>query len=71
MGLLVTSASIHKVSELRTRLVLETEKGNGYAVYRDTHNDTEIVYANWKRGHLEGKEKDEALRLMNIKTKKS
>jgi hypothetical protein len=69
LGLQITNATVHKVSEDRTRLVLETTIGNGYAIYRDTHNGNEIVYANWITGHLEGKDKAEALRMMKLKTK--
>ncbi len=51
--------TLTKVSETRQRLALNTIKGNGYAIYRDTNKDNEIYYANWKRGLLEGKELEE------------
>jgi leucyl aminopeptidase (aminopeptidase T) len=70
LGLQVIESHVQKVSENRMRLVLRTEK-NEYAVYRDTHNGIEKVYANWKSDFLEGKDKEEVLRLMGIPLKPS
>lgn len=70
LGLQIVEANVRKISELRTQLALKTDTNNHYAVYRDTHNGEEKVYCNWRREHLEGKERAEALRLMNAKMPK-
>ena len=64
LGLDVRHLAVVKISEHRTRVVLETAKGNGYAIYRDTHDGNTIVYANWKREHLEGEEKQLILNII-------
>lgn len=63
LGLQVTQTYKTKVSEHRTRIALTTSTGNHYAVYCDTHSGSPVVYANWRRNHLEGKEKEEALTM--------
>lgn len=67
LDLQIAKVYVNKVSEFRTRMILITTKGNEYAVYRDTHNNIEKVYANWKSDFLIGKEKEDALKLMKIK----
>jgi regulator of PEP synthase PpsR (kinase-PPPase family) len=67
LGLMITERHINQISENRTRMVLKTLKGDEYAVYRDTHNGVETVYANWRNGNLEGKEKEQALKAFNVK----
>jgi hypothetical protein len=63
LGLDATKISVYEVSDNLTRMVLETKKGNGYAVYH--YKDDGKVFANWKMGLLEGKEKEDMLAIFN------
>lgn len=55
----------HKVSDNLTRLVFNTPKGNGYAVYH--YKDDDKMFANWKREHIHGADKAYILELMEKK----
>lgn len=69
LGLNVKCVSQMNVSKRRTRLVLTTSKGNDYAVYRDKDEKEDIVYCNWRRGFIEGKEKEEVIKIMEKEQK--